>query len=123
MLHNPYPIYRRFLEQGPIRYVDYGSGMWAVFSHAVCSTSIREPLLSSKRTAALLRDLPAERKTEFAELVRCVDRDVLRPVVELNFGAEANYELRPLPLIDVYLDQISLPRSRNTGGEKVLASA
>src|SRR2546430_4781756 len=69
MLHNPYPIYRRFLEQGPIRYVDYGSGMWAVFSHAVCSTSIREPLLSSKRTAALLRDLPAERKTEFAELV------------------------------------------------------
>jgi len=70
MLHNPYPIYRRFLEQGPIHYVDYGSGMWAVFSHAVCSTSTREPLLSSKRTAALLRNLPAEKKIEFAELVR-----------------------------------------------------
>src|SRR6266566_4488477 len=70
LLQNPYPIYRRFLEEGPIHYVDYGSGMWAVFSHAGCSTSIREPLLSSKRTAALLRDLPAEKKTEFAELVR-----------------------------------------------------
>jgi hypothetical protein len=49
---------------------------------------------------------------EFAELVRCVNRDVLRPLVELNFGPEAYYELRPLPLIDVYLDQLSLPSGR-----------
>jgi hypothetical protein len=46
---------------------------------------------------------------EFSELVRCVDRDVLRPLVELNFGAAARYTLRPLPLIDVYAKQFSLP--------------
>lgn len=46
---------------------------------------------------------------EFAELVRCVDRDLLRPLVQWNFGVDAFYELRPLPLIDVYADQLSLP--------------
>lgn len=52
---------------------------------------------------------------EFAELVRCVDRDVLRPLVELNFGVEASYELRPLPLIDVYAEQLALPTNRAAG--------
>src|SRR5205823_12043046 len=96
MLHNPYPIYRRFLEQGPIRYVDYGSGMWAVFSHAVCSTSIREPLLSSNRTAALLRDLPAERKTEFGELVRRNQRHRASKVGRIMRPEEHTSELQSL---------------------------
>jgi hypothetical protein len=46
---------------------------------------------------------------EFAELVRCVDRDLLRPLVELNFGPAVRYDLKPLPLIDVYAKQFSLP--------------
>src|SRR6266566_6992734 len=105
LLQNPYPIYRRFLEEGPIHYVDYGSGMWAVFSHAGCSTSIREPLLSSKRTAALLRDLPAEKKTEFAELARMIglwmlfidapEHTRLRKLMNKGFSPAVVEALRP----------------------------
>lgn len=65
----------------------------------------------SGRSVPLIVALSAV-QMEFAELVRCVNRDVLRPLVELNFGAEAYYELRPLPLIDVYLDQLSLTSRR-----------
>src|SRR6266702_3535892 len=36
-LQDPYPAYRRFLEEGRVHYVDYGGGMWAVFKHAECS--------------------------------------------------------------------------------------
>ena len=36
-LRDPYPAYRRFLEDGRMHYVDYGGGMWAVFKHAACS--------------------------------------------------------------------------------------
>lgn len=65
----------------------------------------------SGRSVPLIVALSAV-QMEFAELVRCVNRDVLRPLVELNFGTDAHYELRPLPLIDVYLDQLSLPSKR-----------
>ena len=37
-LHDPYPAYRRFLEDGRMHYVDYGGGMLAVFKHAECSS-------------------------------------------------------------------------------------
>jgi hypothetical protein len=49
---------------------------------------------------------------EFAELVRCVNRDVLRPLVEYNFGPTAVYDLQPLPLVDVYLQQGLKPGAR-----------
>lgn len=65
----------------------------------------------SGRSVPLIVALSAV-QLEFAELVRCVDRDVLRPLVELNFGVEAHYELRPLSVIDVYLEQLSLPNAR-----------
>jgi hypothetical protein len=62
----------------------------------------------SGRSVPLIVALSAV-QLEYAELVRCVDRDVLRPLVELNFGAGLNYELRPTPLLDSYLDQIPMP--------------
>jgi hypothetical protein len=49
---------------------------------------------------------------EFTELVRCVDRDLLRPLVELNFGRNASYALQPLPLMDVYSEQLPLASRR-----------
>jgi len=58
---------------------------------------------------------------EFAELARCVDRDLLRPLVELNFGASSRYELRPAPLIDVYTEQLSIPAQRSQ--ENLLAAS
>ena len=41
-------------------------------------------------------------QTELAELVRCVDRDILRPIAQLNFGEVPQYEIRPRPLTETY---------------------
>jgi hypothetical protein len=38
---------------------------------------------------------------ELAELVRCIDRDILRPLAQWNFGHD-RYEIRPRSLVDVY---------------------
>lgn len=39
---------------------------------------------------------------ELAELLRCVDRDILRPLTRLNFAAEPRYDIRPKSLVDIY---------------------
>ena len=39
---------------------------------------------------------------ELAELVRCVDRDILRPLARLNFAAQPRYDIRPKSLVDIY---------------------
>ena len=39
---------------------------------------------------------------ELAELIRCVDRDILRPLARLNFAAEPRYDIRPKSLVDIY---------------------
>lgn len=67
-LHDPYPIYRQFLQKGPIHFVDYKRGMWAVFSYADCSTAIRDSRLSAKRTGMLLLTLPKDYRARFAAL-------------------------------------------------------
>lgn len=41
-------------------------------------------------------------QTELAELIRCVDRDILRPIAQLNFGEVPQYEIRPRPLTETY---------------------
>jgi hypothetical protein len=41
-------------------------------------------------------------QTEFAELIRCVDRDVLRPIAQLNFGEVPQYEIRARSLTETY---------------------
>jgi hypothetical protein len=40
--------------------------------------------------------------TELAELVRCVDRDILRPLARLNFAATPRYDIKPKSLVDIY---------------------
>ena len=39
---------------------------------------------------------------ELAELIRCIDRDVLRPIARLNFGKEPQYSIRPRSLVETY---------------------
>ena len=39
---------------------------------------------------------------ELAELIRCLDRDILRPIAEVNFGRGAAYEIRPRSLVETY---------------------
>ena len=71
ILRNPYPTYRRFLEDDQILHsVPYGGGGWAIFRHAACSSLIRDPRLSAKRVGATLLTLPPERRAEFGELTR-----------------------------------------------------
>jgi hypothetical protein len=41
-------------------------------------------------------------QTELAEIIRCVDRDLLRPLSRLNFGANVTYEIRPRSLVETY---------------------
>ncbi len=50
--------------------------------------------------------------TELAELVRAVDRDILRPIAQLNFGVEPRYEIRPRSLVEIYAQQMGNPSSR-----------
>jgi cytochrome P450 len=75
--NDPYPVYRRFLAEGPIHYVNYKNGGWAVFRHADCSTAIRDVRLSAKRTGLLLLTLPPERRDEFKELARLLGQWML----------------------------------------------
>jgi hypothetical protein len=55
---------------------------------------------------------------ELAELIRCVDRDLLRPLAALNFGREAEYEIRPRSLVETYSrmfgtqERVRTPRER-----------
>ncbi len=39
---------------------------------------------------------------ELAELVQCIDRDVLRPIAQLNFGRVPEYDIRPKSLVETY---------------------
>jgi hypothetical protein len=41
-------------------------------------------------------------QTELAELVRSIDRDILRPLAQLNFGRVPQYDIRPLPLNETF---------------------
>ena len=57
---------------------------------------------------------------ELAELIRCVDRDVLRPLAAINFGREVHYEIRPRSLVETYSamfgtnERVRTPRERET---------
>jgi cytochrome P450 len=70
LLENPYPIYQRFLEQGPIHYIDRGPGpgIWAVFSYASCVSVLKDHRLTAKRSDAMLLAFPPEKRAEFAPL-------------------------------------------------------
>jgi len=39
---------------------------------------------------------------ELAELIRCLDRDILRPIAQLNFGRECQFQIRPRSLVETY---------------------
>jgi cytochrome P450 len=68
LLRDPYPIYRRYLDGRGLQYIDIHGGVWAAFEHAACSTFLRDPRLSAKRTGTLIDDFPADKQKEFAEL-------------------------------------------------------
>lgn len=54
---------------------------------------------------------------ELSELVRAVDRDILRPLAHLNFGRPPQYEIRPRPLIETFGKRLR-KRSDQTSDEQ-----
>ena len=104
-LQDPYPIYQRFLEEGPIHYVDWGPGIWAVFRYAECSSILKDSRLSAKRTGGFLLTLPPDRRAEFAELARLValwmlfmdapEHSRLRKLMNKGFSPAVAESLRP----------------------------
>src|SRR4029078_11231036 len=55
---------------------------------------------------------------ELAELIRCIDRDILRPIAELNFGRAAQYEIHPRSLVETYSQMFGNPGNFRTPGRR-----
>jgi hypothetical protein len=59
----------------------------------------------SGRTVPLMICLAAVQQ-ELAEIIACVDRDVLRPLAHLNFGRPPDYEIRPRSLVAGFAEKL-----------------
>jgi len=72
VLQDPYPTYARLHDEGPLHFVDVGGkwAVWAIFSHAECSSIAKDPRLSAKRSQQMIRTLPISQQGEFQELAR-----------------------------------------------------
>jgi len=121
-VQDPYPSYRRLLEEGPLHFVDLGGGawgVWAVFSHADCLAALKDPRVSAKRTGHMLFTIPPARQGEFRELVRMLglwmlfidapEHTRLRKLMNKGFGQSAAEALRPQveKIVDRILDPIA----------------
>lgn len=117
-LRDPYPVYERFLKEGPIHYVDWGAGIWAVFDYADCCSFLKDARLSAKRTGALLLALPPEKRDEFAELARMLglwmlfmdapEHSRLRKLMNRGFSPAVAESLRPqiVAIVDRMLEPL-----------------
>jgi cytochrome P450 len=104
-LRDPYPTYRRHLDGRGLQYLDMHGGVWAAFKHANCSTFLRDPRLSAKRTGALIDEFPADKQREFAELARTLslwmlfydapEHTRLRKLMNKGFSPTAIESLKP----------------------------
>jgi hypothetical protein len=47
---------------------------------------------------------------ELVEVIRAVDRDILRPIAWLNFGREPQYDIRPRSLVETYAEKFDPER-------------
>ncbi len=107
VLQDPYPIYARLHEEGPLHFVDVGSkwAVWSVVSHAECSSIAKDPRLSAKRAQQMLLPLPLSRQAEFSELARMFslwlifmdppEHTRLRKLLNKGFSPAAVEGLRP----------------------------
>jgi hypothetical protein len=48
---------------------------------------------------------------ELVEVIRSVDRDILRPIAHLNFGRQPQYDIRPRSLVETYAQKFERPRA------------
>lgn len=119
ILQDPYPTYARLHEEGPLHYVEAGNkwAVWAIFSHAECSSIAKDPRLSAKRAQQMLLPLPISRQAEFSELARMFglwlifmdppEHTRLRKLLNKGFSASAVEGLRPQ--VEAIVDQMLRP--------------
>jgi len=122
---NPYPAYQRFLEEGPIHYIDWGNGMWAAFSYAECTAILKDPRFSAKRTGAFLLALPEEQRSQFTELAHLLSlwmlfidapaHSRLRKLMNKGFSPAVVESLRPQ--IEAIVDRMLEPLRRASEAE------
>jgi hypothetical protein len=55
---------------------------------------------------------------ELAELIRCIDRDILRPIAELNFGRDPQYSIHPRSLVATYSEMFGRRRGERRRAER-----
>jgi len=104
-----------------VQYLDIHGGVWAVFKHADCSSFLRDPRLSAKRTGTLIDEFPAEKQKEFAELARTFslwmlffdapEHTRLRKLMNKGFSPAAIESLRPQ--IEKIVDRLLIPLRKN----------
>jgi cytochrome P450 len=119
ILQNPYPAYARLHEEGPLHYVDVDGkwAVWAVFSHAECSSIAKDPRCSAKRAQHLLLTLPVGSQSEFSELARMFslwlifmdppEHSRLRKLLNKGFSPAAIEGLRPQ--VEAIIDRMLMP--------------
>ena len=72
----------------------------------------------SGRTVPLMVCVSAV-QMELNELVAAVDRDILRPVAQLNFGRPPMYEIRPRSLLESFNEQMEGQKSETNTNERI----
>jgi cytochrome P450 len=119
ILQDPYPTYARLHEEGPLHYVDVDGkwAVWAIFSHAECSSIAKDPRCSAKRAQHLLLTLPVSSQSEFSELARMLslwlifmdppEHTRLRKLLNKGFSPAAIEGLRPQ--IEAIVDRMLKP--------------
>src|SRR5271156_6382800 len=118
-LQDPYPMYARMHEGGPLHLLDVDGqwGAWAIFSHAECSSIAKDPKLSAKRAQQMLALLPPGSQSEFRELARMLslwlifmdapEHTRLRKLLNKGFTAPAIEGLRPQ--VEAIVDRMLTP--------------
>ncbi len=79
LVQNPYSTYQRFLEQGPVHYLDRGPGpgLWGVFTYTDCASLLKDHRLTAKRSGSLLLAFPLEQQANFGPLARMLGQWML----------------------------------------------
>jgi len=104
-LNDPYPAYKSLLDEGSVHYLNYGPGTWGIFGHSDCSSAIRDPRLTARRTGMFALALAPEQRAEFTELARLLglwmlfidapEHSRLRKLMNKGFSPAIVDSLRP----------------------------
>jgi cytochrome P450 len=118
-LQDPYPMYARMHEGGPLHLLDVDGqwGAWAIFSHAECSSIAKDPRLSAKRGGQMLALFPPSAQAELSELARMLnlwlifmdapEHTRLRKLLNKGFAPAAVEGLRPQ--VEAIVDRMLKP--------------